>query len=170
MNSTRLAAIGAAAHAVVSHLHRRSVPAIDLDQPVDVAAGPAPTTHDEIEEKIRLALSVPAAELYYAGGTPADHLTADRHEVIFAHGLAQRLGGADPVAHMERALDDTLACISSPRIWHAIRTLSDALMWTSPRGAMDRHFVEHVVRQALANRTGADFSQPAHPRAITVRH
>jgi hypothetical protein len=65
--NARAIAHGRAAHSVLRWLHSRGrdVPAVSLHQPVKLDDEPAPRNRDQIEDHIRLALAVPAAEMIH---------------------------------------------------------------------------------------------------------
>jgi hypothetical protein len=165
MNQTKLTAIGRAGHAIVAHLHRHPVKAIELDKPLELSA-PIAATRAGLEDHIRVALAAPAAEMHYAS-LPTTHLSDDRAEVLHAIGLAEKIDPRRPIDVLEDQLDHTLACLRSPRVWHAVKYLGGALL-RCPRGEMDGARVERVIREGLADLAGADFSKPAQPRRIYV--
>ncbi len=165
--SIRAEAHGRAAHAVMRYLHGHQAVPVRLHQPVDRATEPAPKNRDQIEERIRLLLSVPAAEMLHLGAETT-YLAAERPEIKAALAMARQLGGDEPVDHLERCLDDTLASLKSPRIRHAIGALGAALM-RAPRGEMGAAEAQRTIRAALRDRRAVDFDRPGHPRTIYVR-
>jgi hypothetical protein len=167
MTGTRAIAHGRSAAAVLNHLHGWKAKPISLHQPIEHAAEPVPKGRADLEERCRHALAAPAGEMIYLNASTT-HISADRDDVQHALGLARQLGGDDPVDALEHHLDDTLACLRSPRVWNAVRTLAGALM-RAPRGEMSAKDAERVVRQALHDRRGADLSRAGHPRRIYVR-
>jgi hypothetical protein len=162
----RTRAHGRASHAVLSWLHSRGrdVPDISLHRPVDLGDEPA-SGRDAIEDHIRLAISVPAGEMIHLGA-PTTHIAADRPEVQHALRHAGRLPG-DAVDRLERCLDDTLACLHSPKVRHTIAALAGELL-RAPGGEMGADDVRQAIVVAMADAHGAD-DCPGHPRTIYVR-
>jgi hypothetical protein len=165
MNQVKLTAIGRAGHAVVAHLHRHPVRGIAVQKPLELSS-PVAATRAGLEDHIRVALAAPAAEMHYAA-LPTTHLSDDRAEVLHAIGLAEKIDPQRPIDVLEEQLDHTLACLRSPRVWHAVKYLGGVLL-RSPRGEMDGTRVQHVIRDGLADIAGADFSKPTHPRKVYV--
>jgi hypothetical protein len=162
--STR--AHGRAAHAVLSWLHSRGrdVPDISLHRPVDLGDEPA-SDRDAIEEHARKALSIPAGEMI-ALGAPTTHIAAERPEVQHALRHAGRLPG-DPVDHLERCLDDLLACLHSPKVRHAVTRLASELV-RAPGGELAAEDALRTIVLAMGETPAGDV-QPMHPRKIFVR-
>jgi hypothetical protein len=166
MNHIELTAIGRSGHAVLSHLHRLPVSAIRLYEPLDLKAASRPKTRDEIEDRVRIALAAPAAEMHYAS-LPTTHLSDEREEVLHAIDLAEKIDPHRPVDVLEEQLDHTLACLRSPRVWHAVKYLGGALL-RSARGEMEGARVERVICEGFDDLAGTDFSKPAHPRRLHI--
>jgi hypothetical protein len=166
MNHIKITAIGHAGHAVVAHLHRHPVRDIALDKPIDLS-GPRPRTRDEIEDHIRVALAAPAAMTHFTQEPTTTYFHDESQETLHAIRLAEQIDPKEPIPHVERCLDDTLACLRSPRVWHSVRYLCGALL-RSPRGEMDGARVERVIREGLADLAGTDFSKPAYPRRVYI--
>jgi hypothetical protein len=164
--NARAIAHGRAAHSVLRwlHSHGRDVPPVSLHRPVDLDDEPA-SSRDQGEERIRLALSVPAGEMI-ALNAPTTHIAADRPEVQHSLRHASRLPG-DPVDRLERCLDDTLACLHSPKVRHAVTRLAGELV-RAPGGEMSADDVQRAIVLAMAETPEAD-DRPAHPRTIWVR-
>jgi hypothetical protein len=161
--STRALAHGKAAREVLAWLHGRKVRAISM-RAEGAGAEPEPRTDEEIREHIRCHLAAPAARMIHEGGTPETHVDLADPDVERAALLACRLPGAgDPVGHMERELDDVLATLKSPRVWHAVRQLAAAL---SERSSLDGATAAGVIKSALLNGAGAEIEP--HPRAIHI--
>jgi hypothetical protein len=124
----------------------------------------ATSGRDQVEERIRLALSVPAAEMIHLAAATT-HIAADRPEVQHALRHASRLPG-DPVDHLERCLDDLLATLHSPKVRHAVAKLAGELV-RAPGGEMGADDVLRSIVVAMGE-TPAD-DHPGHPRRIYVR-
>jgi hypothetical protein len=158
---------GHGAHAVLSWLHSRGrdVPAISLHRLVDL--GDEPTSGpDAIEERIRMALAAPAAEMIALGATTT-HIAADRPEVQAALRQASGLPG-DPVDHLERCLDDLLACLHSPRVRHTVAKLASDLL-RAPGGELGADDVLRSIVLAMGETPAGGDSGPGHPRTIWIR-
>jgi hypothetical protein len=164
--NARARAHGRAAHATLAWLHSRGrhVPAVSLHRPVDLDGELAATDRDQIDERIRLALAVPAGEMI-ALGAPTTHIAADRPEVQHALRHAGRLPG-DPVDRLERCLDDTLATLHSPKVRHTVTKLAGALV-RAPGGEMTADHVLETIILGMGETPAGD--HPAHPRRIYVR-
>lgn len=157
---------GRAAHSVLRYLHGRDVPDVALRKPIDHAAGPEPHGQEAIEAAIMLAIVEPAAEMMHLGATPR-YLQRGMPAVDAAIRHASRLGG-DEIDHLERCLDDALACLKSPKVRHAVAALAGALL-RSPRGDMVAADVERTIILALAEQPPDADGQEPHPRRIYVR-
>jgi hypothetical protein len=140
------------------------VPAVSLHRPVDLEDKPA-SSRDQGEERIRLALSVPAGEMIHLGA-PTTHIATDRPEVQHALRHAGRLPG-DPVDRLERCLDDTLACLHSPKVRHTVTKLASELV-RAPGGEMPAEDALRSIVLAMGETPEAD-DRPMHPRKIFVR-
>jgi hypothetical protein len=160
----RTRAHGRAAHATLRWLHGRDVPDISLHRPVELGDDAAASGRDQIEERIRLALAVPAAEMMHMGA-PTTHIAADRPEVQHALRHAGRLPG-DPVDRIERCLDDLLATLHSPKVRHTVTKLASALV-RAPAGTMSAEDVLERIILAMGETPAGD--HPAHPRTIWIR-
>jgi hypothetical protein len=158
---------GRASHAVLSWLHSRGrdVPASSLHRPVDLGGEPA-SDREAIEEHTPKALSVPAGEMIELGA-PTTHIAADRREVQHALRHAGRLPG-DPIGHLERCLDDTLACLHSPKVRHMVAKLASELV-RAPGGAMVADDVLRAIVMAMGETPADGADQPTHPRTIWIR-
>jgi hypothetical protein len=119
--NARARAHGLAAHATLAWLHGRDVPAVSLHGPVALGTEPA-SGRDLIEERIRLALSVPAAEMIHLGADTR-HIAADRFRSLIhiaargaattalrfplrpqrCHGAARQAAGTCPVTWLQSA-------------------------------------------------------------------
>jgi hypothetical protein len=164
----RTRAHGRASNAVLSWLHSRGrqVPAVSLHRPVDLGDELSSTNRDEIEDHIRLAISVPAGEMIHLGAATT-HIAADRPEVQHALRHASRLPG-DPVDRLERCLDDLLACLHSPKVRHTVAALASAIT-RAPGGEMAADDVLETVVLAMAAELPDDaYDGPGHPRKIFV--
>jgi hypothetical protein len=164
--NARAIAHGRAAHATLSWLHGRDVPAVSLHRPVDLGAARASTDRDQAEERIRLALSVPAGEMI-ALGAPTTHIAADRPEVQYALRHAGRLPG-DPVERLERCLDDTLATLHSPKVRHTVAKLASELV-RAPGGELGADDVLRSIVLAMSETPADGADQQAHPRTVWIR-
>jgi hypothetical protein len=100
-----------------------------------------------------------------APGAPTTHIAADRPEVQHALRHASRLPG-DPVDTLERCLDDTLACLHSPKVRHAVTRLARELR--APAGELGADDVLRSIVVAMAETPAGD-DQPMHPRTIWIR-
>jgi hypothetical protein len=138
--------------------------AVSLHWPVDLDDGPA-SSRDQGEERIRLALAVPAGEMIHLGAATT-HIAADRPEVQHALRHAGRMPG-DAIDHLERCLDDTLACLHSPKVRHTVAKLAGELV-RAPGGEMGADDVLRSIVLAMAETPEAD-DHPGHPRRIFVR-
>jgi hypothetical protein len=164
--NARAIAHGRAAHATLRWLHGRDVPGVSLHRPVDFGGELASSDRDQIEERIRLALSVPAGEMIHLGADTR-HIAADRPEVQHALRHAGRLPG-DPVDNLERCLDDLLATLHSPKVRHAVAKLAGALV-RAPGGEMGADDVLRSIVVAMSEMPADADDQPGHPRTIHVR-
>jgi hypothetical protein len=164
--NAKTVAHGRAAHATLRWLHGRDVPAVSLHRLVELDHEPASTDRDQIEERIRLSISVPAGEMI-ALGAPTTHIAADRPEVQAALRHARRLPG-DPVDRLERCLDDTLATLHSPKVRHTVTKLAGELV-RAPGGELGADDVLRTIVVAMAERPAGGVDQPMHPRTIYVR-
>jgi hypothetical protein len=164
--STAAVAHGRAAHAVLTWLHSRPVKPISLGRAIDHAADPSSRDRDGLEEAIRLALAGAAGEMIHLNAD-ATHLAADRPDVQAAMRHASRLPG-DPVDHLERCLEDVLACLHSPKVRHAVAVLADALLKT-PRGELTGDAATKLMSTAVCDRRSASADYPGHPRKIIIR-
>jgi hypothetical protein len=165
--SPRAIAQGRSAHAVRRWLHSRGrdVPALSLHRPVDLGDEPA-AGREAIEQSIRLALAVPSGEMI-ALDTPTTHIATDRPEVQHALRHACRMPG-DPIDHLERCLDDVLACLHSPKVRHTVAKLADELI-RAPRGELAAEDALRSIVLAMGETAPSGDDQPAHPRTIWVR-
>lgn len=137
---------GRAAHAVLSWLHGRPVKGLSLgDAPAHFGMR-EPKTSDQTEEASRLLLSVPVGEMLHVGGSPDQHVTADRAEVQKALSLAARLGPGDPVDHLEPIYQSVIDTLTSPRIWRGVQALAGGLL---AHRAMTSDRVAAVLRGAI---------------------
>jgi hypothetical protein len=98
-------------------------------------------------------------------GAPTTHIAADRPEVQHALHHASRLPD-DPVDHLERCLDDTLACLHSPRVRHTVAKLAGELT-RAPGGELAAEDVLRTIVVAMGETPAGD--HPGHPRTIHVR-
>jgi len=163
--NARALAHGRSAYAVLRWLHSRGrAPALSLHRPVDLDDEPA-SSRDQGEERIRLALSAPAGEMIHLGA-PTTHIAADRPEVEHALRHAGRMPG-DPIDHLERCLDDTLATLTSPKVRHAVTRLAGELV-RAPGGEMGADEVLRSIVLAMGE-TPEEDDRPAHPRTIWIR-
>ena len=121
---------------------------------------------DQVEERIRLALSVPAGEMIHLDA-PTTHIAADRPEVQHALRHASRLPG-DPVDTLERCLDDTLATLHSPKVRHTVTKLARALV-RAPGGEMAADDVLRSIVVAMGEPPADADDRPTHPPTIYVR-
>lgn len=162
----RALSAGRAAHATLAYLTGRDVPPLSLRQPIDHGADMAPKSREATEDAIRLLLACAVGEMLHLGAD-GRHL-ADREDVQRALALAGRLGGGDPVDHLEPIYEDLLACLKSPKVKHAVKALAAALL-RSPRGEMAAEDALRTIILALAETPADAAEQEAHPRRIYVR-
>jgi hypothetical protein len=161
--STRAVAHGKAAREVFAWLHRRKVMPISMHAEIGHDAVPEPRTEAEIHERIRFHLAAPAARMIHEGGTPETHVDLADPSVEYAALLAGRLPGNDPVDHLEREMDNVIASLRSPRIWHAVKRLAAVLI---DRRSLDANSVAAVIKSAMLSGAGAKVEP--HPRRITL--
>jgi hypothetical protein len=161
----RVRAHGRAAHATLAWLHGRRPKEVSMFAAPTHFGIPEPRTPEHLEEAIKSLLSIPTGEMLHLGGEACHHIVADRGEVRRALELSRRLDPAEPVDAMEPIFDDLCATLGSPRIWHGVIRLANAL---SKHRIMLGDHVADVLRGATMHGSG----QPYVPvtRRITVVH
>jgi len=164
MKTDREVAHGRSAHAMLSFLNGRRVKEMSMLAPPVHFGMETPRTKEQIEESIKLLLSVPMGEMLYAGGTPESHVVLDRPEVQKALSHAARLGPGDKIDHLERLYGELHDTLTSPKIWAGVCALATALL---RHRSMGGERVAQVVKGSLMS--GAPKGQ-VHPamRRITV--
>jgi hypothetical protein len=165
----RARAHGAAAHAVLTWLNGREVEPVTMRAPSSddnagiADASLAPRNEAELREAIRIALAAPAGEMIHLG-RDTGHIDLANHHVERAALLACRLGGAgDPIDELEHELDDVLATLQSPRVWHGVRRLAAALC---DHGSLSGATAATVIRGAMLS--GSRATVEPQQRAIRI--
>jgi hypothetical protein len=92
-------------------------------------------------------------------------LPSDRAEVQHALRHAGRLP-SDPVDHLERCLDDTLACLHSPKVRHTVAKLTGGLT-RAPGGELAAEDMLRAIVLAMGETPVGDY--PGHHRTIHIR-
>jgi hypothetical protein len=161
----KVRAHGRSAHATLAWLSGRRVKSLSLNDAPQHFGVPDPKEREQVEEACRLLLSVPLGEQLAAGGSAAEHITADRPEVRRALDLAKRLGPGHPVDQLEPIYSDLHSTFSSPRIWHCVTRLADALL---RHRAMSGERVAAVLKAAMADHRAAGFSPAPMTRKVYV--
>jgi hypothetical protein len=128
MSNDRTVAHGRSAHATLAWLHGRRVKSVSMNDAPQHFGVPDPKEREHVEEACRLLLSVPLGEQLAAGGSAAEHITADRPEVRRALELCRRLGPGHPVDHLEPIYENLHATLASPKVWAGISALASALL------------------------------------------
>jgi hypothetical protein len=146
----RMKAHGRAAWATLGWLHGRLPKQVSMLSPPTQHGMPEPGTREQVEESIKSLLSLPTGEMMHVGGETRHHIVADRDEVRRALDLSRRLNPAEPVDAMEPIFDDLCATFGSPRIWHGVTRLADALC---KYRVMPGDHVADVLRGSMAHGT-----------------
>jgi hypothetical protein len=163
----RVLAHGRAAHATLSYLTGRDVPALSIRQPIDHGPDVVPKSREATETAISLLLAAAVGEMLHMNA-PASHLSADRPEIQRALTLVSHLGAGDPVDTLEPVFEDLVACLKSPCVCRAVARLASALL-RSPGGRMAADDASREIILGLAEAPASAGDQEAHPRRIYVR-
>jgi hypothetical protein len=161
----RMKSHGRAAWATLGWLHGRRPKEVSMFSEPTRFGVPDPQQREHVEEACRLLLSVPLGEQLVAGGTAAEHITAERREVRRALEVAGRLGPGHPVDNLERIYDDLHATLVSPKIWHCTTRLAETLV---KERLLSGERCASVLKAAMVDRRAAKFGPAPATRRITV--